>query len=110
MGRRMKNYLLIVEKKRNKKKPTALSSFAVKYNSGHNLILIETLQIYLTMLQIRVFRMTGDFLSKFKQEGWEIGCLCIMQTIVMRMITQNEVTVSVRPLAFDSSFSDSRCI
>ena len=54
--------------------------------------------------------MTGDFLSKFKQEGWEIGCLCIMQTIVMRMITQNEVTVSVRPLAFDSSFSDSRCI
>ena len=109
MGRRMKNYLLIVEKKRNKKK-TALSSFAVKYNSGHNLILIETLQIYLTMLQIRVFRMTGDFLSKFKQEGWEIGCLCIMQTIVMRMITQNEVTVSVRPLAFDSSFSDSRCI
>ena len=39
--------------------------------------------------------MTGDFFVQVQQEGWEIGCLCIMQTIIMTMISPNEVTVSV---------------
>ena len=46
---------------KTKKKKKALSSSAASYNLGHNLILLEIFKIYLTtMLQIRVFRMTGD--------------------------------------------------